>query len=87
MKSCWETNTKPPQVRNILVKKTSETYRKHHYCNLYKRKERHLVCNHTGMEPDLQRQIQSLQSILINEEIQDKEIASVSYKYFYCKDT
>ena len=46
-----------------------------------------LVCNHTGMEPDLQRQIQSLQSILINEEIQDKEIASVSYEYFYCKDT
>ena len=64
----------------------SETYRKHHYCNLYKRKERHLVCDHTGMEPNLQRQIQSLQSILINEEIQDKEIASVSYKYFYCKD-
>jgi len=38
------------------------------------------------MEPNLQRQIQSLQSILINEEIQDKEIASVSYKYFYCRD-
>ena len=35
---------------------------------------------------NLQRQIQSLQSILHNEEIQDKEIASVSYKYFYCKD-
>ena len=56
------------------------------YCNLYKRKERYLVCDHTGMEPNLQRQIQSLQSILHNEEIQDKEIASVSYKYFYCKD-
>ena len=50
------------------------------YCNLYKRKERYLVCDHTGMEPNLQRQIQSLQSILINEEIQDKEIASVSYR-------
>ena len=53
------------------------------YCNLYKRKERYLVCDHTGMEPNIQRQIQSLQSILRNEEVQDKEIASVSYKYFY----
>lgn len=50
------------------------------YCNLYKRKERYLVCDHTGMEPNFQRQIQSLQSILHNEEIQDKEIASVSYR-------
>lgn len=33
------------------------------YYNLYKRKERYLVCDYTGMEPDLQRQIQSLQSI------------------------
>jgi hypothetical protein len=39
------------------------------YCNLYKRKERYLVCDHTGMEPNIQRQIQSLQSILRNEEI------------------
>ena len=50
------------------------------YCNLYKRKERYLVCDHTGMEPNIQRQIQSLQSILYNEEVQDKEIASVSYR-------
>ena len=50
------------------------------YCNLYKRKERYLVCDHTGMEPNFQRQIQSLQSILHNEEIQDKEIAFVSYR-------
>ena len=50
------------------------------YCNLYKRKERYLVCDHTGMEPNIQRQIQSLQSILRNEEVQDKEIASVSYR-------
>ena len=48
------------------------------YCNLYKRKERYLVCDHTGMEPNIQRQIQSLQSIFHNEEIQDKEIGSLS---------